>query len=796
MSTNVPLQFFSEAAQDARHALRLWARRPWHTGFAILALAIGIGANTGVFSVVNALLLRSLPFHDPERLAYLRWFFEPHDSAKQFHEWRGQSMYLGDAAIFEQLDANLGGAGEWRRAHVVQTSWNFFPVLGTQPVLGRGFAPGDDVDATGWGSPGRNAVAVIGYGLWQQLFGGDRKALGATIRVDGNPLTVIGVAPPGFDYPGKAVVWKPAAYSRGNNGWETIARLKPGITWPQARQAFAAEADRLWPNRTYIQRIKYPSTMAGLRDELAGPARKGSLVLMACVALILLMACTNVANLLLARTADRATELSIRSALGASRARLSRQLLSECVLLSLGASIAGIMIAFWTTSIAAKLLPAPLASQAYSILDGRVLCFTIAAAVLSGLLFGVLPSLYASRAHTFGTRGSTGNRGSRLIREALVAAQVMLTIVLLAASISVGRAFVKMMSVDRGFDTRGLVTVNVSLEGTTHQPDDRRLAYFQEALARIRRLRGVRSASATEFLPIYATSFMGGLFGMDGGPANENSMVVPVFPDYFRTMGGRILRGREFTEEEVRSRARVAVVNELFASEFGSPADTVGRQVTTGGNPSWRIIGVVKGMDYMADEPNAPQIFVPAQSPGGFFSTFVARVNGRAEDRLAMIRDAIQSVDPQVPMFGVKTMEQRLSDALARPQFYRTAVLCFAAFALILAIIGIYGIVAYTVARRTHEMGVRMALGTTPARLRAGLVRQGLIPIAAGAIPGIAGAVLSGRLLESLVDGAKSVNAATYAATVLFIALIAATGIWVATRPIARLHIAEILRTE
>ncbi|PYT21186.1 MAG: hypothetical protein DMG57_39450 [Acidobacteria bacterium] len=350
--------------------------------------------------------------------------------------------------------------------HVVQASWNFFSIPGTQPVLGRGFAPGDDVDGTGWGLPGRNAVAVIGDGLWQQLFGGDRKVLGATIRIDGNPLTVIGVAPPGFDYPGHAVLWKPAAFSRGNNGWETIARLKPGITWPLARQAFVAEADRLWPNRSYIQRIKYPSTMTELRDELAGPAGKSSLVLMTCVVLILQIACTNVANLLMARITDRATEPSIRSALGASRARISQQLLTECVLLSLGASIAGIFLAFWTTSIAAKLQRAPLASQAYSILDGRVLSFAIAASVLSGLLFGVLPLLYASRVHTFGTRGATGNRGSRLIREALVAAQVMLTIVLLAASISVGRAFVKLMSIDRGFDSRGLVTVNVALEGT------------------------------------------------------------------------------------------------------------------------------------------------------------------------------------------------------------------------------------------------------------------------------------------------------------------------------------------
>jgi putative ABC transport system permease protein len=517
---------------------------------------------------------------------------------------------------------------------------------------------------------------------------------------------------------------------------------------------------------------------------------------MACVVLILLIACTNVANLLMARTADRAAEFSIRSALGASRARISQQLLTECVLLSLAASLAGIFIALWTTSIAATFQPAPLATQTYSILDGRVLCFVIAASVLSGLLSGVLPSAYAIRVHAFGTRSSSDNRGARLMREALVAAQVMLTVILLAASISVGRAFVKLMSVDRGFDSRGLVTVNVSLEGTTHQLDDRRLAYFQEALARIRRLPGVHSASSTEFLPIYATGFVGGRFGMGGVPASENSMVVPVMPDYFRTMRVRILRGREFTEAEIQSGARVAVVNELFASEFGSPADAVGRQVTEGSNPSWRIIGVVKGMDYMTDGANTFQIFVPAQSPGGFFSTFVARVDGRAEDRLAMIGAAIQSVDPQVPVFGVKTMEQRLSDALARPQFYKTAVLCFAAFALILSVIGIYGIVSYTVARRTHEMGVRMALGTTPVRLRVTLMLQGLIPIAGGAIPGIAGAVLSGRLLENLVDGAKSVNATAYATSVLFIALIAAAGIWVATRPIARLDVAEILRTE
>jgi predicted permease len=792
------LRLAREMAQDARHTVRLWGRRPWHTGFAILTLAIGIGAGTGVFSVVNALLLRALPFHDAERLAYLSSFFAPHDSAAQFHDWRRQSAYLADAALFEPIDVNLGGAGEWRRAHVVQVSSNFFSVLGTQPVVGHGFSAGDDVDARGWGSPGRNAVAVISYGLWQTLFGGDAKALGTTIRTDGVPLTIVGVAPPGFEYPGKAVLWKPAAFSPGNNGWEVIARLKPGVSWAQAGQAFAAEADRFWPDRTPQQRIQSPSRITALRDQLAGPTKNASLLLLASVGLILLIACTNLANLLLARTADRAAELSIRSALGASRARLSRQLLTECVMLALAASSAGIFVAFWTTWIAAKVQPAPIASQAYSILDGRVLGFAIAVSVVSGLLFGALPSLFAGRVHTFEARGASDSRGARLVREGLVAAQVMLAVVLLTSSLSVGKAFLHLMRINRGFVPGGLVTVNVSLQGTAHQEGGRSLAYFEEALDRVRRLPGVRSASATEFLPLYASGGIGGVLAVDGRPGKVSAGIVPVFSDYFRTMGGSLVAGREFTGAEVHGNARVAIVNERYAAQFGGPADALGHQVF---REPRTIVGVVRGMDYR-DARNDPldanprHVFIPSTTPGGFFSTFVARVDGRAEDRLAMIRDAIQAVDPQVPVFGAKTMERRLDEALARPQFYRTAVSCFAAFALLLAVIGIYGVVSFTVARRTHEMGVRLALGTTPAGLRVRLVRQGLLGIAVGAVPGIAGAVFAGRFLESLVEGAKPADAMTYTGTIFSVVLIAAVAIWAATRPLARLDIVEILRAE
>jgi putative ABC transport system permease protein len=386
-------------------------------------------------------------------------------------------------------------------------------------------------------------------------------------------------------------------------------------------------------------------------------------------------------------------------------------------------------------------------------------------------------------------------RGSRLIREALVAAQVMLTIVLLAGSIAVGRAFVKLMSLDRGFDTAGLVTVSISLDGTIYQTNARRFAYFQEALDRVRRLPGVISASATEFLPIYAKGFIGGRFSLDGRRADENSMVVPVFADYFRTMGARILFGREFTEAEVQGNRPVAVISEQFARAFGPPSYAVGREITAG-HRSWRIVGVVKGMNYMNDGANSYQTFLPSNSPGGNGATFVTRVSSRAEDRLTMIRDAIQSVDRGVPVFGAKTMQERLDDALARPQFYKTAVICFAAFALVLAVVGIYGIVSYAVAQRTHEMGVRLALGTTAQNLRVNVLGQGLITIAAGAIPGIAAAVLSGRLLEGLVEGARSAGPMAYVGSMAFIGVVAASGIWIATRPITRLDIVEILRTE
>src|SRR5579863_2951447 len=787
-----PIIWLDPLFQDIRYAARIFRKSPGFTAFAILALAIGIGANTGVFSVVNALLLRSLPFQDPGRLATLEKFFPPRATAEEFHQWRKeQSSYLADAALFEEADFNIGEVQSVVRSHIAQTSWNFFTLLGAQPALGRTFHDSED-------SPGQNDVAVISHGLWQELFAGDPQVLNATIRLNGAPLTIIGVAPPGFDYPNGTALWKAAQYSQGNFGWKTIVRLKQGITWAQARAAFAVEAERLKSaNGQSVNRGLFPE-MISLQNQLAGPVKNASLMLMAGVVLILLIACANVANLLMARTADRAQELSIRSALGASRGRIARQLLTECLLLALGATVSGLLVAFWVSSIAAKVQPAPLSTQAYSILDGRVLVFTVAAAIISSLLFGVVPALYAGRAHVFGTRWSGRTRGARLIRETLVAGQVMLTVILLTASFSVGRAFIQIMRTDRGFAMKGLVTAGVSLDGTTHDLDGHRLPFYEETLDRILRVPGVRSASATEFLPLDAHGFIGGRWGLDGR-SSIHAMLVPVLADYFKTMGGTILNGREFTGAEIQSGAKVAVVNERFASAFGSPADVLDHQITGGKETTWKIIGVVKGMDYMddgMDTAKAGQIFIPADFPRGFRPAFVVRVDGPAENWLPAIRDTIRSVDPRVPVFGVKTMERRMDDVVARPKFYRTAGLFFAGFALLLAVIGIYGVVSYAVAQRTREMGVRLALGATPNGLRTNLLRNGLLAVISGAICGIAGAMFTGRFLESLIEGAKPTGPVTFLLSILFISLIASASIWAATRRIARLDVLEILRIE
>ncbi len=593
LAVSLPVQRSSEIGRDSRHALRLWAKGPWHVGFAVAALGVAIGANTGVFSVVNALLLRPLPFRDPAELAAMIHFNPPHSSAAEFDGWRQHSNYLQDGALFEDGDLNTGDPQHMLRAHIAMTSHNFFSLLGSQPAIGRTFASGD------------HSVAVISYALWQDLYAGNEQVLGKTIHVYGlqphpdEALTIIGVMPADFDYPAETVLWKSPEYSAGNNGWATIARLKPGISFTQARAAFAADVHHLEPHLKL--RADWIPIIMPLADELAGHVKRAALLLMGVVVFTLLIACANLANLMLARTADRQQELSIRSAVGASRARLIQQILTECLLLAAASAGLGLIVAGWATSLASKVQPAALASQAYTILDVRVLAFMAGLAGLSAVLFGLLPALSVGRAHLFAARGSFESRSSRIVRDVLVAAQVALTIVLLTASVSIVRAVSHELHIDRGFKADGLVTASVALDGTVRGKPGLRLQYFEEALDRLRHSPGVRSASSTEFLPLLSEKFLGGRYAFDGHPSAQGTAasVIPIMACYFATTGGQVLYGREFTDGEVRANANVVLVNETFARLWLQPGEVVGHMVTGSDGTVRRIVGVVRNLDFM-----------------------------------------------------------------------------------------------------------------------------------------------------------------------------------------------------
>jgi len=794
---SMPIQVAREFRQDARHAFRVWRAHPLPTVFAIVVLALAIGANTGVFSVLNALLLRSLPFHEPERLATLRMFSPPGlpDSPAAFHAWRQQSPYLEDAATFVTSEVTLDELQGTHRLRLTETSWNFFNLLGARPAPGRGFTPEED-------APGKSNVAIISRGLWAGLFGEDPRAIGAAIRLNGSSFTIIGIAPPAFDYPQKTQVWTPTTFDlqrvskTGVVFWTTIGRLRGNVTWTQARGAFESEAYQRSPERRTADAINRPA-LTPLREQLAGPVKQASLLLMAGVGLLLLLACTNVANLLLSRTVARSTELVIRTVLGASRARLIQQLLTESVLLSAIAALAGLVVAVWTAAIAGAAQPAQLSSQSYSILDWRVLLFAIAVACAAAILFGIGPVFYLTRLELGApSRSATAGPRHTRMRMALLTIQTAVTIVLLAGSLALGRAFIALLRVDNGYDITPLTTLSVSFVGTSYESAAQKQTYYAIVRDRLRSVPGVTAISATESLPLDVDSFMGGRFTLDrGGPESPMTTVTLVAPDFFSTIGGRVLFGREFTSGDLNATEPMAVVNEELAREIGNPATIVGHLLTAQRGAPRRIVGVVRGVRYGGPTAVAyPQAFYVSKSPGTL--TLVVRVAGDAHAATPLVRDAVQSVDPKIPVFNVKTMEERLDATLARPKFYATAVAFFGGVALLLSLVGMYGMVSCGVTQRARELGIRLALGTTPTRLRSWLLRRMWVPVWLGVLPGAALVIAMQQVMAALIVGADAAVAGVAATAVLVTTGVATAAIWTATRQITRLDVLDVIRAD
>ena len=799
VAATVPAEVCREFRQDLRYAMRVYRGRAVVTMLALAALALAIGATTGVFSVVNALLLRSLPFHDAERLVLEQQVVPGFDlDLASLNAWVRNSPYLEDATIYRAAEMNLATKAGTVRVPVAETTARFFTVLGTDPPLGRAFS-GDE------GIAGRDQVAVIAHGLWQQLFGGDQRVLGAAIRINGVPLTVIGVAPPGFDFPNKAAVWVPTAFDRdripesGIRSSYTVARLKSGVTIALANRITYTELKRAFPQGVDDRDRK---RWASLRDTLAGPRHQASFVLLAVVTLVLLIACANVAQLLLSRSIERRAELVIRGALGASRVRLAQQLITESLVLTCAAAAGGLLVARWAAKLADSIQPPAIATQQYGLLDWPVLAFAAGLALTTGMIFGVLPAVLVAGAQP-GIESIRAQHlpgaGVRRMRAMLLGLQTALAIVLVAGAVSMGRGFLKLTGADLGFRTPNVATLSVHLEGTREEPDERAGQYYRQALDRLRFVQGVESAGAVDYLPLAVKSYYISHPTMDTG-VPVWAVPMTITPGYFSAIGATVIAGRDFTDADSAGSEHAAIVDDEFVKAAGLGSAIVGHRMSSTFAPPYdkpfTVVGVVRSMRLSpASEKQAQIYFASAQVPSGY-ATFVARVRGNPEAYLPKLRAVVSGVDPEVPVYDLKTLDQRLRDALAKPRFYTTAIFFFSGFALLLAIIGAHSVAAYSIAQRTKEIGVRIALGAYPQRLRASLFRQGMTPIAAGMLAGIAGAAASGRILQHLIATIEPTGIAMCIVASLVLASAAAFSIWAATGRIVRLDPNAALRAE
>jgi putative ABC transport system permease protein len=801
-AVSVPAEMARELRQDVRYAARVYRRRTLVTTLALSALALAIGATTGVFSVLNAVLFRGLPFRDPARLVEIQEVQVDEDNGRAaFYGWRNGSPYLEDAAAYaagaNYTEMNLSVDAGSRRVNVAETSANFFAMLGTDVRLGRAFAADEDLEA-------KDAVAVIGYGLWQDCFGGDPRVLGSTIRLNRAPVTVIGVAPPAFDYPERTAVWTPTIFHKkrlpkfiafpGN----VIGRVREELTLAQAGRMYAAEMRRLHPESLKGPE-RYRARLIPLRDSLAGPVRQASLVLLGAVVLVLLIACANVAQLLLSRLAERRQELMVRAALGASRARLVQQLITECCLLTLTATAVGLGVARWAARLASLAQPATLSIQQYTILDGRVLVFAAGTALLTGLLFGVLPASLMGRmlpgADVVHSQPGVHGTGAGRMRSVLVAMQAALAVVLVAGSVTMGRSFLKLLGIDLGYHTGHVVTLNVSLIGTSHEGQAAWRQYQKDALQRLRAIPGVESAGATSLLPLMHGLTESARFTLDDRHVDDVG-VREAGPDFFRSIGSALVAGREFTAADQRSSEQLAIVNEDFAHAMGG-GDLVGRKMTARGGKAYTVVGIVRTVRQAGPGHGiGPDVYRDMDQQTRPWATFTAKVRGDAERYLAVCRDAVQAADPQAPVYDVKTLDQRLSENLARPRLYTSAVLFLGLFALLLAIVGTYGVASYSITRRTHEIGVRVAVGASPRGLRGMLLRQSMLPVTCGALAGVAGAAALGRYLQHLITPADPTGPWTCALAAAALAATAALAVWTATGRIVGMDPTAALRAE
>jgi predicted permease len=807
--------------QDFRFALRRLRHTPSFTIVAVVTLALGIGANTAIFSVVNAALLRPLPYPDAERLVRVYSTRDGHPSSvspPDFTDWRDQpGVFEHAAALNSNSDFTLTGGESPARIPGAQVTADFFTVLRAAPVLGRGFRASDAV-------VGQDKVAILGYGLWRQRFGARADVVGQSIELDGSRFVVVGVMPRDFDYPHNAELWTPLAFTtdelttqRGAHYLDVIARLAPGVSLERADAATRSLAGRIaeqYPrtNKTWSAQV------VSLRDALVGDVRPALLMLLGAVGLVLLIACVNVANLLLARSMSRARELAIRTALGAGRSVIVRGVLSESILLAVLGGAAGLIVASWATSALTALQPDALRGVGPVSIDGTVLAFTIALAIATGFIFGLLPALQAARLTDVsgrlkeGSRSATGGREWWRARGALVGVEIALAVMLLSGAGLLIRSFVHLVRTDPGFRTEHLLTFSLSLPDAAYPKPEQSDAFFTQLLTEVRALPGVEGASAASGLPLSDFSYQISLHSLNGrvlSSDEQDQLPSPqiriVAPDYFDVLGVRLLRGRPITDMDNALAARAVVVNESAARLYWPGEDPIGREVSIGtrfgfdgDRAGGTVVGVVSDMrDFGPAEAAKPELFLShSQIPVTYMSVAVRTASPNSEALLESVRARLASIDPNVPIYQARTMDRLLGESVAQPRFYMLLLGVFALCALLLAAIGIYGVMAYVVGQRTHEIGVRMALGARGEQVLREVVARGMRPAIVGLVAGIAGALALTGALSKLLYGVSTTDPLTFLVVAVVLTVVALLANWIPARRAARVDPAIALRSE
>jgi len=816
-----PRRMEDEMFQDLRFGARMLLKSPGFTLIAALTLALGIGANTAIFSVVNMVLMRPLPLPEPDRLMTF-WHSAPAKGLPEvmlndalFAFYRDRSQMFEKLAAYESARYTLTGSGDPELLIGASVTFNYFQTLGQEPLLGRVFLPQED-------APGKNNVVVLSYGLWQRRFGGDPEIVGQAIKLDDLPMIVVGIMPPGFDFPNPAErvglsdhmqIWVPYGLNPQNlNSWNlsTIGRLKPGVTPAAAERELAA----LWDDfaRQYEPQLGSMTLGAGattvvtpLDRRIAREVRTPLLALLGAVAFVLLIACANLANLLLARAASRSRELAVRQCLGASAPRIARQLLTESLLLALLGAVGGLSLAAMSVNALKGLSSANIPRIELIRLDWTVLLFALAVTLLTGVLCGLAPALRSARANLQaaikeGARGSASVSNRRL-NNAFVVAQLALSLVLLIGAALLLQSFKNLLDVNPGFRPENVLMGKILLPGGRYTNKAQVRSFYERLLERVRSLPGVQAAESSQAPPFSGDS-LGATFEVEGreprpGEPAKAAQLRDATPGYFAAMGMTILKGRSFQTSDTETSTPVAIVDEKLARMQWPNEGPIGKRITIGGSPMMTIVGVVPSVKYRnLNEETDPYVYRPATQFVRWATTLVVRATIDPAALIPAIRQQVASLDPELPLYHVSTTEQGMARSLSAKRLTNLLLTGFAATALLLALIGVYGVMSLNVGSRTNEFGIRLALGARGVDVLWLIVGQGMRLTLTGVALGLGVAFGLTRLLESLLFEVKATDPSIFAGVAVVLSLAALAACYIPARRATKIDPLVALRCE